>query len=183
MENIFDVKNKTLAAITGLGDVVVNWMKQGKKYNCEKALKDFAMGFLSDIAARYVRKYGAKVVAKGMEKMGVNPAKIKKLTGIDISDNKNAKSAPKTTKADTPSKVSTGACFVAGTQILTICGSKNIEDIQNGDYVLAQNQETGELAYKEVIQTFVRYKDVTIHIIVNGVEIEATLLIFIQEQA
>ncbi|WP_310605486.1 hypothetical protein, partial [Anaerosporobacter sp.] len=65
-ENLFDFKNKKLeSAITALGDVVVNWMKQGKKYNCEKALKDFAMSFLSDIAARYVIKFGAEAVAKG----------------------------------------------------------------------------------------------------------------------
>ena len=77
------------AAITGLGDVIVNWMKQGKKYSCEKALRDFAMGFASDLAARYVCKFGAKAVAKGMEKMGINPAKIKKLTGVDLSGSKN----------------------------------------------------------------------------------------------
>ena len=61
-------------------------MKQGKKYSCEKALREFAMGFVSNIAARYVSKFGAKTVAKGMEKMGVNPTKIKKLTGVDPSD-------------------------------------------------------------------------------------------------
>lgn len=149
-------------------------MKQGKKYSCEKALRDFSMGFLSDIAARYVSKFGAKAVAKGMDKMGVSPAKIKKLTGIDISGNKKAKSTPKTTKAEKPSKVSTGACFVAGTQIITMNGSKNTEDIQIGDYVLAENPETGEIDYKEVVRTFVRYKETTIHVIVNGTEIETT---------
>ena len=53
-------------------------------------------------------------------------------------------------------------------------GSKNIEDIQIGDYVLAENPETGEIDYKEVVQTFVRYKDTIIHVIVNGTEIETT---------
>ncbi|WP_310605488.1 polymorphic toxin-type HINT domain-containing protein [Anaerosporobacter sp.] len=43
-----------------------------------------------------------------------------------------------------------------------------------GDYVLTENPEIGELAYKEVLQTFVRYKDKTIHVIVNGTEIETT---------
>ena len=99
VENLFDYKNKALtAAVTGLGDVIVSWMKQGKKYSCEKALRDFAMGFLSDIAARYVCKFGAKAVSKGMEKMGVNPAKIKKLTGIDISGSEVNKSVSRTTK-------------------------------------------------------------------------------------
>ena len=53
-------------------------------------------------------------------------------------------------------------------------GSKNIEDIQIGDYVLAENPETGEIDYKEVVRTFVRYKDTTIHVIANGTEIETT---------
>jgi hypothetical protein len=86
VESLFHFKSKTLtAAITGFGDVIINWMKQGKKYSCEKALKDFAVGFLSDLAARYVCKFGAKAVAKGMDKMGVSHARIKKLTGIDLS--------------------------------------------------------------------------------------------------
>ena len=88
--------------------------------------------------------------------------------------NKKAKSIPKTTKAKEPSKVSEPACFVAGTQIITIDGRINIEDIQTGDYVLAENPETGETDYKEVVRTFVRYKDATIHVIVNGTEIETT---------
>ena len=66
-------------------------MKQGKKYSCEKALKDFAFGFASDLAARYVCKFGAKAVAKGLDKLGVNPAKIKKLTGVDLAGGSGTK--------------------------------------------------------------------------------------------
>ena len=85
-QNLFTFKSKYLtAAITGFGDVIVNWMKQGKKYSCTKALRDFVFGFASDLAARYVCKFGAKAVAKGLDKLGVNPAKIKKLTGVDLS--------------------------------------------------------------------------------------------------
>ncbi len=178
VQNLFHVKNKALeAVITGFGDVIVNWMKQGEKYSCEKALRDFAMGFLSDIAARYVSKFGAKAVAKGMKKMGVNPAKIKRLTGVDLSDSKSSAKSSSTSQSKTNNnrpKVSAGACFVAGTQIKTREGSKNIEDIRCGDYVLAEDPETGELAYKEVVQTFVRDTDKTIHVRADGIEIETT---------
>ena len=149
-------------------------MKQGKKYSCGKALRDFAFGFLSDLAARYVCKYGKKAVAKGMEKMGVNSAKIKKLTGIDLSSSKSGTKAKRKYKKVSKVKVSAGACFVAGTLIKTREGSKYIEDIRCGDYVLAQDPDTGEVAYKEVVETFVRETDRTVHVKAGEVEIETT---------
>jgi len=45
-------------------------------------------------------------------------------------------------------------CFVAGTKIKTIDGFKNIEDIEEGDLVFAQSEETGETGYKEVVTLF-----------------------------
>lgn len=104
-------------------------------------------------------KIGQKIISKS-KKIG--------------NSNKKAKSTSKTTKAKEPSKDSGPKCFVAGTQIITRYGSKNIEDIQIGDYVLAENPETGEIDYKEVVRTFVRYIDTTIHVIANGTEIETT---------
>jgi hypothetical protein len=44
------------------------------------------------------------------------------------------------------------ACFVPGTLVWTITGKMPIEAVQIGDLVLAQNIESGELAYKPVIQ-------------------------------
>ena len=62
-KNLINLKNdKVVAAITGLGDVIVHWVKKGKKYSCDKVLRDFAMGFLSDLTARYVGKLGTKVM-------------------------------------------------------------------------------------------------------------------------
>ena len=40
--------------------------------------------------------------------------------------------------------------------------------------MLAEDPETGELAYKEVVQTFVRGTDKTIHVTVDRDEIETT---------
>lgn len=47
-------------------------------------------------------------------------------------------------------------CFVAGTPVRTQSGQVPIESIQPGDRVLAQDQDTGELAYKVVLTTTVR---------------------------
>ncbi|HEY1599898.1 MAG TPA: polymorphic toxin-type HINT domain-containing protein [Pirellulales bacterium] len=47
------------------------------------------------------------------------------------------------------------ACFVPGTKVWTVTGTVPIETIRMGDWVLAQNVDTGELAYKPVMATTV----------------------------
>ncbi len=46
-------------------------------------------------------------------------------------------------------------CFVAGTEVLTEDGYKNIEDIELGELVWAKNVETGEMGWKPVTHVFV----------------------------
>lgn len=74
------------AAGTGAGDVLVNAISQGSNYSKEQALKDFALGFIGDLAGggigELVTKYGVKGVANGLRKMGFDYSDIKKLTGI-----------------------------------------------------------------------------------------------------
>lgn len=65
-------------------------------------------------------------------------------------------------------------CFVAGTLITTAEGYKAIEEIQAGDEVLAKDVETGEVAVKKVVQTFVNETDELVHVHVNGEEIIST---------
>jgi hypothetical protein len=48
------------------------------------------------------------------------------------------------------------SCFAKGTPVWTSSGVAPIETIQVGDLVLAQNIETGELAYKPVLETSLR---------------------------
>lgn len=50
------------------------------------------------------------------------------------------------------------SCLVAGTPIWTDIGPVAVEKIKVGDRVLAQDVETGELAYKPVLHTTVRLK-------------------------
>ncbi len=67
------------------------------------------------------------------------------------------------------------ACFVAGTKISTADGLVNIENISPGDFVWAENPETGEKGLKQVVQTFVKEKYELVHIFVNGEEIVTTI--------
>ncbi|WP_297957826.1 polymorphic toxin-type HINT domain-containing protein [uncultured Ruminococcus sp.] len=68
----------------------------------------------------------------------------------------------------------TGGCFVAGTTVATIFGGKAIETIRPGDMVLASDPETGETAYKEVLDTYTYVKDTLVYVDVNGETIETT---------
>jgi hypothetical protein len=66
-------------------------------------------------------------------------------------------------------------CFVAGTEIQTIDGEKNIEDIQVGDWVLADDPNTpGEVEYKQVLDTFVHHTDKLVDLFVDGEVISTT---------
>lgn len=55
--------------------------------------------------------------------------------------------------------VVTPKCFTAGTLVLTAEGLVAIETIEVGDRVLAYDEETGEIAYKDVLNTFVNSTD------------------------
>jgi len=65
-------------------------------------------------------------------------------------------------------------CFVAGTAVLTATGIVAIETIEAGDYVWASDPETGEVALKRVVQTFVNQTDELVHVEVDGEEIICT---------
>ncbi|MED1919519.1 polymorphic toxin-type HINT domain-containing protein, partial [Bacillus thuringiensis] len=65
-------------------------------------------------------------------------------------------------------------CFTAGTKVLTDEGEKNIEDIEVGDRVLSKDEESGEVAYKEVTATFNHETDEIYQIHVGDQVIEST---------
>jgi len=67
-----------------------------------------------------------------------------------------------------------GSCFVAGTPVHTVDGCQPIESIETGDYVWAWDEETGEVALKEVVETYVSEANELVHISVGGSEIVAT---------
>ncbi|MEH1789026.1 MAG: polymorphic toxin-type HINT domain-containing protein [Nostoc sp.] len=66
-------------------------------------------------------------------------------------------------------------CFVAGTKILTTEGEKNIEDIQVGDWVIADDPNTpGEIEAHQVLDTFVRETSALVDLYVDGEVISTT---------
>ncbi|WP_248926740.1 polymorphic toxin-type HINT domain-containing protein [Paenibacillus hamazuiensis] len=65
-------------------------------------------------------------------------------------------------------------CFVAGTKILTNLGEKPIEEIEVGDKVLAKDDVTGEIGYKEVEWLFRRDVEETYNITVGSEVITTT---------
>ena len=65
-------------------------------------------------------------------------------------------------------------CFVAGTLVETGEGSKPIEEIQPGDWVWAWDEQTGEVALRPVMETYVNETDELVHVFVNGEEITTT---------
>jgi hypothetical protein len=65
-------------------------------------------------------------------------------------------------------------CLVAGTPVWTATGVVAIEKLQVGDMVLAQDPETGELAYKPVLRTTVRPAGKLIRVLAGGETIETS---------
>ncbi|MBF2067245.1 MAG: putative Ig domain-containing protein [Calothrix sp. C42_A2020_038] len=68
-----------------------------------------------------------------------------------------------------------GKCFVAGTEILTTEGIKNIEDIKVGDWVIADDPTTpGEIEARQVTDTFVRQTDALVDLYIDGEVVSTT---------
>lgn len=67
-----------------------------------------------------------------------------------------------------------GSCFVAGTPVHTDLGEKPVETLKPGDRVLAQDPDSGELAYKVILSTTVRPPTKTFRITVGDETIITT---------
>ena len=109
-----------------------------------------------------------KVVAKRVSKAVRKARVVTKKTARKV--NKKATKTYRKVKC----KITKKGCFTAGTLISTQDGDIPIEDIEEGDLVWAQDPETGEVALKRVVQTFVKETDTILYIKVAGEVIEAT---------
>ena len=65
-------------------------------------------------------------------------------------------------------------CFVAGTLVCTVDGEVPIEDIEVGDYVLAENPDTGEIDYKPVLETYEHDTYDVVYLTIDGEEFTTT---------
>ncbi|NLD47185.1 MAG: hypothetical protein GX660_08290, partial [Clostridiaceae bacterium] len=65
-------------------------------------------------------------------------------------------------------------CFAGNTMVLTKSGSKRIDEIQEGEYILSKDINTGEESYKKVKQVYIKSTDTFIRLNVEGEEIRTT---------
>ena len=56
-----------------------------------------------------------------------------------------------------------GNCFIAGTLVAAEAGNVPIEEVSAGDYVWAWDEETGDVALKQVVETYVNETEELIH--------------------
>jgi hypothetical protein len=66
------------------------------------------------------------------------------------------------------------SCFVKGTPVWTKTGRRPIDSLEEGDFVLSQNVETGELKFQPVIRRTVRPPSEILKLQIDGEEIGAT---------
>ena len=135
---------------------------------------NFAIKFIADVALGAALNYaetgelnlGSAVTdaAVGI----VNPAKtLQKAKRL-------AKVIKANSKGDSKAAIKPGGCsFTPDTLISTINGYKTIIEVKKGDIVLSKNDETGEISWREVTDTFKDWHEETITFTVvdeNGLE-------------
>ena len=124
-------------------------------------------------------KKAAKVVksVKKVKKAKVVAKKVRKVAKATYKKGKSSakKAAKKTYRGylKAKCKITKKGCFVEGTLVLTEDGLVPIEDIEVGDYVWAENPDTGDITLKEVLDTFEKQVDTIVTITVDD-EIQTT---------
>ena len=78
------------------------------------------------------------------------------------------------TTEPSPCPASEGLCFVAGTLVKTQAGYTPIEEVYAGDMVWAWDETTGNVALKQVVETYVNKTSELVHVFVNSEEIITT---------
>jgi hypothetical protein len=104
----------------------------------------------------------------------LNPAKTAQKAAKLVKALSKSKGAGKTGKTSTSAGAASGGCsFTPETMILTKDGYKTIIEVKVGDIVLSKNDQTGEVSWREIIDTFKDWHTETITFTVvdeNGIE-------------
>ena len=123
----------------------------------------------------------AENIAKRMVKSGLKEAAIgavgdgiKQLADGEFDPKEMAINAGKDFVSGALNGKFNASCFAAGTMIETADGDRPIEEIQIGDLVLSANPETGEIAYKPVVNTYVHVTDTVLYLTIDEEIIETT---------
>ncbi len=128
-------------------------------------------------AAKGAIKGGLKVAAKKTAQKALSTAaKLGTKQGMKQVGKGFAKAAAKKVDdfAIKHAKVCVFACFTAGTKVAVKDGHKNIEEIQQGDYVWAYNEATGQSDLKPVVTIMEKDIDATIALTLGNEVIETT---------
>jgi hypothetical protein len=110
---------------------------------------------------------GIAIAGAALSVIGLGGA-AKAATGLAKGISKGALKSGKTCK------LGFGACFVAGTPVLTVDGTKPIEDITVGDKVWTRNLVTGLDELQLVAETFVHQALALYHLTINGSVVSTT---------
>jgi hypothetical protein len=110
---------------------------------------------------------GIAIAGAALSLIGLGAA-AKAATGLAKGISKGALKSGKTCK------LGFGACFVAGTPVLTADGTTPIEDIKVGDKVWTRNLETGLDELQLVAETFVHQTLALYHLTINGSVVSTT---------
>ncbi len=110
---------------------------------------------------------GIAIAGAALSLIGLGGA-AKAATGLAKGISKGALKSGKTCK------LGFGACFVAGTPVLTVDGIKPIEDIVVGDKVWTRNLQTGLDELQLVAETFVHQTLALYHLTINGSVVSTT---------
>ncbi|WP_454860622.1 polymorphic toxin-type HINT domain-containing protein [Promicromonospora soli] len=110
---------------------------------------------------------GIAIAGAALSLIGLGGA-AKAATGLAKGISKGALKSGKTCK------LGFGACFVAGTPVLTVDGTKPIEDIVVGDKVWTRNLQTGLDELQLVAETFVHQTLALYHLTINGSVVSTT---------
>jgi hypothetical protein len=120
-------------------------------------------------------KYAAKKRADGAEKDGSRTNIADHALGFVEDNFLNYGGSNSQTYVDEEGKFHVRTCFVAGTKVHTQDGLKNIEEIRVGDVVLSKSDVTGEVSYRQVVNTFIRQADAIYKVtFTDGTTLETT---------